>query len=132
MSQELRPRVLLADDHAGILSVLQRMLAASCEIVGRVTAGSSLLEQTRKLRPDVVVLDIRLPDIDGIEACRQIKHAIPQTKVIMLTAANDAEIKQQAFKVGASAFVVKHAMVDDLLNAVCRAFQSTERSHPTH
>ncbi|HEX7959710.1 MAG TPA: response regulator transcription factor [Terriglobales bacterium] len=132
MSRELRPRVLLADDHTGILRALQRMLGASCDIVGRVTAGSSLLEETRKLRPDVVVLDIRLPDIDGIEACRQIKHAIPQTKVIVLTAANDAEIKQQAFNVGASAFVVKHAMVDDLLKAVCSAFYSEGSSHQAH
>lgn len=131
MSHELRPRVLLADDHIGVLRVLQRMLEHSCEIVGRVTAGSCLLEETRKLKPDVVVLDIRLPDIDGIEACRRIKGAIPQTKVVVLTAANDAEIKQQAFKVGASAFVVKHAMADDLLKAVQMALHSKESPRQT-
>lgn len=130
MSQQPRPRVLLADDHMGILRALQRMLGSCCDIVGRVTAGSSLLEETKKLKPDVVVLDVSLPGVDGIEACRQIKKAEPQTKVVVLTAANDADIRQHAFNVGASAFVLKHAMVDELEKAIRSALHGgTHRFH---
>ena len=121
MAESLRPRVLLADDHAGILKLLQRVLEPSCEVIGRVNTGSALLAETPKLKPDVVVLDVSLPDIDGLDACRELKRATPQTKVVVLTAANDADIRQKAFSVGASAFVPKFLMADDLVNAIEKA-----------
>ena len=130
MPEELRPRVLLADNHAGILAALQRLLNAFCDVVGRVTDGAAIVEETAKLKPDVVVLDISMPHVDGLDACRQIKRTTPATKVVVLTAANDAEIKQKAFSVGASAFVLKYLMADDLVNAIQKAMQEdTYSSH---
>jgi len=121
MAGLLRPRVLLADDHAGILRLMQRVLEPSCDVVGRVNTGSALLAETPKLRPDVVVLDVSLPDIDGLDVCRELKRATPQTKVVVLTAANDADIRQKAFSVGASAFVLKFLMADELIGAIEKA-----------
>lgn len=125
MSEESRPRVLLADDHSGILRVLQRILEPSCDVVGSVTQGSAVLAETKKLSPDVVVMDVSLPDVDGLDVCREIKGAVPQTKVIIITAANDAEISQKAFSVGASAFVLKHLMADELVDAIEKAHADT-------
>jgi len=122
MSFELRPRVLLADNHAGILVALQRLLEPTCEVVGRVSDGAALLAAMTKLKPDIVVVDISMPQVDGLEACRHIKHATPQTKVVVLTAANDEDVRQHAFNVGASAFVLKYAMAEELLTAIQKAF----------
>lgn len=121
MHQETRPRVLLADDHAGILAALQRMLEPSCDIVGRVTDGAAALEAATRLKPDVVVLDLTLPEMNGLDACRQIKNVVPQTRVVVLTATDDAEIEKKAISVGASAFVLKYSLPDSLLKAIRKA-----------
>jgi DNA-binding NarL/FixJ family response regulator len=118
MALERRPKVLLADNHPGVLAALHRLLQPSCDVVGRVTDGAAIVEASTKLKPDVVVLDISMPHVDGLDACRQIKCTMPQTKVVVLTAANDAEIKDKAFSVGASAFVLKYLMADELVNAI--------------
>ena len=117
-----RPRVLLADDYAGILIALKRLLAPSCDVVGCVSDGAVLLETVIRLRPDVVILDVRMPSINGLEMCRQIKETTPATKVIVFTAADDAEIRRRAFEHGASAFVTKYRVADDLSPAIQKAF----------
>jgi DNA-binding NarL/FixJ family response regulator len=121
MTQTARPRVLLADDHGGMLKALQRFLASTCEVVGKVSSGAAALEAAMMLKPDVVVLDIAMPGIDGLEACRQIKDAIPQVGVVILTGSLDDDMKQRAFDVGASAFVTKRRIADELLEAVYKA-----------
>jgi DNA-binding NarL/FixJ family response regulator len=122
MLQESRPRVLLADDHVDVLSAVQRMLEPSCEIVGCVTSGSAALEEAKRLQPDVVVLDVAMPQLNGLDVCRQIKAAMPEIRIVVLTASNDPEIRKMAFNVGASGFVIKHYMANELLPAVRKAF----------
>ena len=117
-----RPRVLLADDYAGILTALRRLLAPSCDVVGWVSDGTVLLETVVRLRPDVVILDVRMPSINGLDMCRQIRETAPATKVIVFTAADDAEIRRRAFEQGASAFVTKYRVADDLSPAIQKAF----------
>lgn len=112
----------MADDHAGVLATLERLLGSSCEIVAEVHDGEALLEAATSLRPDVIVADISMPKIDGLDACRQIKEAMPETKIIILTANNDPGYRQRASTLGASAFVLKHSMADDLLVAIQKAF----------
>jgi len=128
MAESLRPRVVLADDHPGVLKLLQRILEPSFDVVGHVNTGSALLAETPKFRPDVVVLDVSLPDIDGLDVCRELKRATPQTKVVVLTAANDADIRQKAFSVGASAFVLKYLMADELISAIHSALRENTYS----
>jgi DNA-binding NarL/FixJ family response regulator len=121
MSPAERPRVLLADDYPGFVTALRRLLALDCEVVGSVADGSHLLEAAERLKPDVVVLDLNMPNMNGLEACRQLTEAVPQTKVIVLTAATDAAIAQRALAAGAFAFIAKQAVADDLLSIVKRA-----------
>ena len=112
--------MLLADDYPGMVTAVSRLLSLDCEVVGTVADTSALLESAQRLHPDLIVLDLNLPDLSGLEACRQITQAHPRTKVIVYTAATDPEIRQRALAVGASAFVSKLGPVTDLLSAVKR------------
>ena len=117
-----RPRVLLAEDHAEMAKALYRLLAFDCDIVGHVSDGSAAVEAAQRLQPDVIVLDVNLPKVHGLEACRQITRVNPEAKVIVVTAMNDPEVRQRSFEVGASAFVSKMALTGDgdLLSAIKR------------
>ena len=115
-----RPRVLVADDHPEVAKAVCRVLALDCEIVGCVADGGAVLEAARRLQPDVIVLDLHLPNVNALEACRHITQANPKTKVIVFTATNDPDVRQRAFEVGASAFVSKTAGNGDLLSTVKR------------
>ena len=108
----LRPRVLLADDYPDIVKAVSRLLALDCEIVGSVADGSALLESAQRLQPDVIVLDVNLPNVDSLEACREITRVNRTTKVIMFTAMDVMATRQAFFEAGASAFVSKAAAAD--------------------
>ena len=110
----LRPRVLLAEDYPDMVQAVSRLLAPDCDIVGSVADGSALLEAAQRLQPDVIVLDVNLPNVHSLEACREITRVNPTTKVIMFTfTAMDGPAARQAFlEAGASAFVSKVAAGD--------------------
>ena len=84
-----RTRVLIAEDHPGVAKAVCRLLALDCKVVGTVPDGSALLEAAQRLRPDVIVVDINLPIVDGLEACRQITQMNPAAKVIVFWAMDD-------------------------------------------
>ena len=115
----MRPRVLLAEDYPDMVKAVSRLLALDCEIVGSVADGSALLEAAQRLQPDVIVLDVNLPNVHSLEACREITRVNPTTKVIMFTAMDNPAVSQAFFKAGASAFVSKVA-AGDLLPAIKR------------
>ena len=115
-----RPRVLIAEDHPGVAKAICRVLALDCEVVGSVTDGKAVLEAAQRLQPDVIVVDLNLPKVSGLEACRQITQANPEAKVIVFSAMNDLDVTQRSFEVGASAFVFKGAGDGGLLAAVKR------------
>ena len=102
-----RPRVLIAEDHPGVAKAVCRVLALDCEVVGMVSDGSALLEAAQRLQPDVFVVDLNLPKVNGLEACRRITQVNPDAKVIVFSANNDPDVRQRSFEVGASAFVCK-------------------------
>ena len=114
-----RPRVLLADDYPEIVKAVSRLLALDCDVVGTVADGSELLVTVQRLEPDVVVLDVNLPGVQSLEACREITRANPERKVIMFTAVDDPNLSQAFLEAGASAFVSKVASVD-LLRTIKR------------
>jgi DNA-binding NarL/FixJ family response regulator len=113
-----RPRVLIAEDHSGVAKAVSRMLAFDCDVVGHVADGSAVLEAAQRLQPDVIVVDLNLPRLHGLEACRQIKQAKPEAIVIVFSAMNDPDFKQQSLEAGASAFVCKGT--GDLLSTIKR------------
>ncbi len=115
-----RPRVLLAEDHPAVAKAVCRVLALDCDVVGTVADGSAVLEAAQRLQPDVIVLDLNLPTVNGLEACRQITHVNPEAQVVVFSAWNDPEVKQRSFDVGASAFVCKGTGDGDLLSTVKR------------
>ncbi len=114
-----RPRVLLADDAPEIVKAVSRLLALDCEIVGSVADGSVLLETAQRLQPDVIVLDVHLPNVHSVEACRAMTRVNPEMKVIVFTVLNDPNIRQAFFEAGASGFVSKLAS-GDLLSTIKR------------
>lgn len=114
-----RPRVLIADDHPGVLTSLQRLLAFDCDVVGTVNDGGALLEAVVRLQPDVVVADLHLPTVSGLDACRQLIRRNPALKVILLSGTDDADIAEHARSAGASAFLVKFAL-EELLETIRR------------
>ena len=114
--------MLLADDYAGLLTALRRLLESSCDVVGSVGDGMAVVEAAATLRPDVVVVDLAIPRLNGLEACRRIKDTRPETQVVILTATDDAATTEEAYNVGASAFVLKYSGADQLLRAINNAF----------
>ncbi len=114
-----RPRVLLADDYPDIVKAVSRLLAQDCEIVGSVADGSALLETAQRLQADVIVLDVNLPNVHTLAACREMTRVNPRLKVIMFTAMADPNVGQAFIEAGACAFVSKLAS-GDLLSIIKR------------
>ena len=90
-----RPRVLIAEDHPGVAKAVCRVLALDCDVVGSVADGSAVLEAAQRLQPDVIVVDLNLPNVNGLEACRQITQVNPEAKVIVFSAMNDPDVTQR-------------------------------------
>jgi DNA-binding NarL/FixJ family response regulator len=113
-----RPRVLLADDHQMLVDALRSVLEPQCEVVGSASDGRSLLAAAEKLRPDVIVLDIAMPQLNGLDAGRQLKHKMPGVKLIYMTMNEDPYLIGEAFRAGASAFLLKQAAGFELTDAI--------------
>jgi two-component system, NarL family, response regulator DevR len=116
----LAQRVLLVDDHAlvrlGLKSLLERY--PRFEVVGEAASARKAIEQVAALHPEIVIMDIRLPGISGIEACEQIVELFPGTKVLMLTSYATDEMLFSAIRAGASGYVLKEIGSDDLIKAL--------------
>jgi len=117
-----RPRVLLADDYAPLLISWRRILESCCDVVAAVSDGREVLDAARASHPHVVVLDIAMPDVNGLTACRALKAAYPEIGVVLVSAFDDAAFQQAAEDAGASAFVVKSVAADELERAIYHAF----------
>ncbi|MGA8675329.1 MAG: response regulator transcription factor [Candidatus Acidiferrales bacterium] len=113
-----RPRVLLADDHQMLLDALKELLEPKYEVVGLVTDGRAVLKVAEKLRPDIIVLDIAMPQLNGLDAGRQLKQSMPGVKLIFMTMNEDPYLVGEAFRVGASAFLLKQAAGLELDQAI--------------
>jgi len=113
-----RSRVLLADDHQMLLDALKELLEPTYEVVGLVTDGRALLKAAEKLRPDIIVLDIAMPQLNGLDAGRQLKGSMPRVKLIYMTMNEDPYLVGEAFRAGASAYLLKQAAGLELNRAI--------------
>lgn len=113
-----RPRVLLGDDHALILEGMRTILSQKFDVVGAEFNGRDLVAAAQELRPDAVILDIFMPVLNGIEAGRQIKQALPQVKLIYVTQTSDPGSVRAAFQVGASGYVLKQSIATEIGTAL--------------
>ena len=112
------PRVLLADDHTLVLEGFRRIVEQRCEVVGAVEDGRALLDAATRLRPDLILLDISMPLLNGVDAARQLKKLLPDVKLIFVTMHADPAYVSEAFKAGASAYLLKRSAARELEQAI--------------
>jgi DNA-binding NarL/FixJ family response regulator len=113
-----RPRLLIADDHAMFSDALRSYLENKFEVVGQVSDGRSLLDEAAKLNPDLVIVDVGMPVLNGLDAARRIKEKTPKIKFIFLTMQDDPHLAAAALELGPVAFVLKHSAGSELLKAI--------------
>jgi DNA-binding NarL/FixJ family response regulator len=113
-----RPRIILADDHTLLLDALKNLMEPEFEVVGTFNDGQALVEAAQKLNPNVVVLDISMPTMNGLNAGQRLKQMMPMVKLVYLTMNHDPDVAGEAFRLGASAFVLKNSAATELLQAI--------------
>jgi DNA-binding NarL/FixJ family response regulator len=114
----MRPRLLLADDHTLLLDGLRMMLEPEFELAGVVKDGQSLLTAAARLKPDLVLIDIAMPALNGIDAARQLRKIAPFAKLIFLTMHGDPDYVTEAFRIGASGYLLKRGAASEQLTAI--------------
>jgi len=130
MKHRTRARLLIADDHTLLAEACKSFLEPEFEVVGIVDNGRSLLQLACELKPDVVILDIGMPQLNGLDAGDQVKHLLPTTKLVFLTMNMSPEVAAEAFRRGASGYVLKSCAAEELLRAIRRALRSESYLSP--
>ncbi|HNP80357.1 MAG TPA: response regulator transcription factor [Nitrospira sp.] len=113
-----KPRILMADDHSIVLAGLRRLVESEGDVVGAVENGRSLVEEAQKLRPDIILLDISMPLLNGLDAARQLTKLVPESKLIFLTMHATPTYATEAFKAGASGYLIKRSAASELKQAI--------------
>lgn len=126
-----KPRVLLADDHQIVLDGLRGLLAPEFDLIGTALNGRELLDRARQLQPDVIVADISMPLLNGIDAAHQLRAAGAKAKIVFLTMHPDQTYATRALDAGASAYVLKHAASDELVTAIKSALRGETYLSPS-
>ena len=124
-----RTRVLLADDHALLLGAFEKLLSGEFEIVGQAADGRALVAAAERLKPDVIVLDISMPILNGLDAGRQVKHTLKDVRLVFLTMNEDPDLAAEAFRAGASGYLLKRSAASELTTAIREVMQG--RSYVT-
>jgi DNA-binding NarL/FixJ family response regulator len=118
MATTCRSRILIADDHAVIADAFTKLLSTEFEVIATVHDGRSLISAAERLRPDVILVDIGMPLLNGLEAAQQIKQSLPEVKVIYITVNHDEDLIAEAFRRGASGYLPKTATASELIGAI--------------
>jgi DNA-binding NarL/FixJ family response regulator len=124
-------RVVIADDHPQVRSALRHVLELETdfEVVGEAEDGARALEEVVRTRPNLVLLDYRMPQLNGVQAAREIGHLAPETAMVMLTSEDDPEVRAQAADAGVARYMLKSGRADELLRTIrAAALESRERS----
>ena len=115
------PTIILADDHTLLLDALKNLIEPEFEVVGTFADGLSLVESAPQLNPAVIVLDVAMPHMNGLIAGQELKKKLPLVKLVYLTMNPDPDLAGEAFRLGASAYLVKHSAASELLQALREA-----------
>jgi len=113
-----RARIILADDHELLTDAIKNMLEPEYEVVGTFMTGDALVKSASELEPDIIVLDVSMPTMNGLIACAQLKKMLPKVKIIFLTMNQDIDTAAEAFQAGASGFVLKTSAASELVTAI--------------
>lgn len=130
MENRHRARILIADDHVLVAEACKSLLEPEFEVVGMVADGRALLQAAADLRPDIVILDISMPQLNGLDAGEQVKQRSRATKLIYLTMIQGPDVAAEAFRRGASGYVLKHCSADELIVAVRRVLRGDSYLSP--
>ncbi len=130
MESRHRPRILIADDHVLLAEACKSLLEPQFEVVGIVPDGRALLHAAVELKPDVVIVDIAMPQLNGLDAGEQLKQKNRNLKLIYLTMNTRADVAAEAFRRGASGYVLKHCSAEELLVAVRRVLRGESYLSP--
>jgi len=125
-----RARLLIADDHTLLAEACKSFLEPEFDVVGIADNGRTLVQLASELKPDVVVLDISMPQLNGLDAADQIKHILPATKLVFVTMNMSPEVAAEAFRRGASGYVVKSCGAEELVKGIRQALQSKSYLSP--
>lgn len=117
------PRVILADDHTLVTEALQQLIAPHFDVVATVANGRALLESAISLKPDVIVVDVAMPLLNGLDACRQLTEKMPGVKLVLLTMNEDPELAVEAVNIGVHGYVLKKSAASELLQAIQAALR---------
>jgi RNA polymerase sigma factor (sigma-70 family) len=113
-----KPRLLMADDHSIMLAGLRKLVEGTCEVIGAVEDGRALVEAAEQLRPDLILVDISMPLLNGMDAARQIKKSVPDAKLIFLTMHASPVFATEALQAGASGYLLKQSAASELPQAI--------------
>jgi DNA-binding NarL/FixJ family response regulator len=113
-----KPRIIIADDHTLLVEAFEKLLAPECDVVAKVADGRALLKAVREFRPDVVVLDLAMPLLNGLDAARQIKQTDPTIRIVFVTMNEDPDLAAEAFRAGGAAYLLKRSAGSELLTAI--------------
>ncbi len=125
-------RILIVDDHGVLRAGLRALLSAEpdLEVVDEAATGHEALRLADELRPEVVLLDISIPDISGIEVTRQLKEILPETRVLILTVHEDESLLQESIRAGAMGYIIKRAVESELIDAIRAVWRGDLYVHP--
>jgi len=125
-----QPRILIGDDHRLVAEAVRNLLVLEFDVLAVVGDGRTLVQATLEMKPDIVLVDIAMPQLNGLDAGRRIKEALPDTKIIYLTAHNDADVIAEAFAIGASGFVLKTSAFSALIQTIHDALSDHGQALP--
>lgn len=124
-----KPRIIIADDHTLLVEAFEKLLAPECDIVAKVADGRALVTAVRELHPDLVVLDVTMPLLNGLDAARQIRQMDPSVRLVFVTMNEDPDVAAEAFRAGGAAYLLKRSAGSELLTAIREAMK--HRSYVT-
>ncbi len=113
-----RSRILIADDHNLVAELFQRLLAGDFDVVGTVGDGHALVRAAAELKPDLILIDVGMPLLNGLDAGRQVKKLLPRVKLVYMTLTSDADVAAEAFELGASGYLLKTCAASEMVLAV--------------
>jgi DNA-binding NarL/FixJ family response regulator len=126
-----RPRILVADDHTLVAELYRKLLETEFEVVGVVSNGRAMVRSACELKPDMIVVDIAMPILNGLDAAQQVKAAMPAVKLLFLTMNSDIELVAEAFRRGASGFLLKTCGATEMMTAVREVLRGNSYMSPT-